>query len=101
MRHAVLAEWLKVRRTSILGSTAVVTVVLSVTAVVVGLHELDRPRRKANIGLYSQVDGFQAILAHSTDFLAIVGLGFAAFALRNRGRVIAHADRRDRGSLIG
>ncbi len=80
MRHAVLAEWLKVRRTSILGSTAVVTVVLSVSAVVVGLHELDRPRRKANIGLYSQVDGFQAILAHSTDFLAIVGLGFAAFA---------------------
>lgn len=80
MRRAVLSEWLKVRRASILGSTAAVTVALSVAAVIVGLHELDRPRRKANIGLYSQVDGFQAILAHSTDFLAIVGLGFAAFA---------------------
>lgn len=80
MRRAVLGEWLKVRRASILGTTAAITVALSVAAVIVGLHELDRPRRKANIGLYSQVDGFQAILAHSTDFLAIVGLGFAAFA---------------------
>jgi ABC-2 type transport system permease protein len=80
MRRAVVSEWLKVRRAGILGTTAAVTIMLSVSAVIVGLHELDRPRRKANVGLYSQVDGFQAILAHSTDFLAIVGLGFAAFA---------------------
>jgi ABC-type transport system involved in multi-copper enzyme maturation permease subunit len=80
MRHALLSEWLKVRRAGILGTTAAITAVLSVTAVIVGLHELDRPRRKANVGLYSQADGIHAILAHSTDFLAIVGLGFAAFA---------------------
>jgi ABC-2 type transport system permease protein len=80
VRGAVLSEWLKVRRTSIIGSVAVATVVLSVAAVLVGLHELDRPRAHANITLYSQTDGFRAILAHSTDFLAIVGLGFAAFA---------------------
>jgi ABC-2 type transport system permease protein len=80
MKGAVLSEWLKVRRLSIIGSVAVATVVLSVAAVLVGLHELDRPRAHANIALYSQTDGFRAILAHSTDFLAIVGLGFAAFA---------------------
>jgi ABC-2 type transport system permease protein len=80
MRGAVLSEWLKLRRAIILGTTAAVTIVLSVSAVIVGLHELDRPRRHANVALYSQTDGFQAILAHSTDFLAIVGLGFAAFA---------------------
>jgi ABC-type transport system involved in multi-copper enzyme maturation permease subunit len=79
-RGAVLSEWLKVRRASILGTTAAVTIALSVAAAIVGLHELDRPRRHANVALYSQTDGFQAILAHSTDFLAIVGLGFAAFA---------------------
>ncbi|HEY6378416.1 MAG TPA: ABC transporter permease [Candidatus Dormibacteraeota bacterium] len=80
MRRAVLSEWLKVRRASILGTTVAVTTILSVAAVIVGLHELDRPRAKANVALYSQTDGFRAILAHSTDFLAIVGLGFAAFA---------------------
>jgi ABC-2 type transport system permease protein len=80
MRRAILSEWLKVRRVSILGTTAIVTVILSVAAAIVGLHELDRPRAKANVTLYSQTDGFRAILAHSTDFLAIVGLGFAAFA---------------------
>ena len=80
MRGAILSEWLKVRRASILVTTAAVTIALSVAAAIVGLHELDRPRRHANVALYSQTDGFQAILAHSTDFLAIVGLGFAAFA---------------------
>ena len=80
MRGAILSEWLKVRRLSILGTTIVTTIVLAAAGAIVGLHELDRPRAKANVTLYSQTDGFRAILAHSTDFLAIVGLGFAAFA---------------------
>ena len=80
MRRAIRSEWLKVRRAEILVTTLVITVVLSVAGAIVGLHELDRPRAKANVALYSQVDGFRAILHHSTDFLAIVGLGFAAFA---------------------
>lgn len=80
MRGAIRSEWLKVRRTEILGTAIVVTLILSVAGVIVGLHELDRPRAHANVTLYSQTSGFRAILAHSTDFLAIVGLGFAAFA---------------------
>jgi ABC-2 type transport system permease protein len=80
MKGAIRSEWLKVRRPSILGTTFVAIVGLSIAAVIVGLHELDRPRAHANIALYSQQDGVRAILAHSTDFLAIVGLGFAAFA---------------------
>ena len=80
MRGAIRSEWLKVRRPGILGTTFVAIVVLSIAAVIVGLHELDRPRAHANIALYSQQDGVRSILAHSTDFLAIVGLGFAAFA---------------------
>jgi ABC-2 type transport system permease protein len=78
--RAMRSEWLKVRRPGIIGTTLVTIVVLSVAAAIVGLHELDRPRAKANVTLYSQSDGFRAILHHSTDFLAIVGLGFAAFA---------------------
>ena len=80
MRGAMRSEWLKIRRPGILGTTAVTIVALSVAAIIVGLHELDRPRAHANVTLYSQTGGFRAILAHSTDFLAIVGLGFAAFA---------------------
>jgi ABC-2 type transport system permease protein len=80
MRRAMRSEWLKVRRPEILVTTFVVTVILSVAGAIVGLHELDRPRAHANVALYSQTDGFSAILRHSTDFLAIVGLGFAAFA---------------------
>jgi ABC-2 type transport system permease protein len=80
MKGAIRSEWLKVRRLEILGTVAVTIVILSVAAAIVGLHELDRPRAKANVTLYSQADGFRAILQHSTDFLAIVGLGFAAFA---------------------
>jgi ABC-2 type transport system permease protein len=80
MRKAIHSEWLKVRRLDIIGGSLAAIVVLSVAAVVLGLHELDRPRAHANIALYSRVDGLHAILAHSTDVLAIFGLGFAAFA---------------------
>ena len=80
MTRAISSEWLKVRRTEILLPAFVVTVILAVTGPIVGLHELDRPRAKANVTLYSQANGFGAILQHSTDFLLIVGLGFAAFA---------------------
>jgi ABC-2 type transport system permease protein len=80
MNGAVRSEWLKVRRPGILWGAALTIVVSAIAAVVVGLHELDRPRAHANINLYSQVDGFRAILQHSTDALTIVGLGFAAFA---------------------
>ena len=80
MRRAVRSEWLKVRRTEILLPAFVITVILAVTGPIVGLHELNRPRARANVGLYSRANGFDAILQHSTDFLLIVGLGFAAFA---------------------
>lgn len=80
MTGAMRSEWLKMRRPAILGTMVVAVVILSVAAVIVGFHELDRPRAHANIALYSQTSGVRAILAHSTDFLAIVGLGFAAFS---------------------
>ena len=81
--RSLKSDWLKFRRPIILGSTAAFLIIGSVAAVIVGLHELNRPRAHANIALYSQVDGVRSILYHSTDVFAILGIGFAAFSFAN------------------
>lgn len=76
MTRSFASEWLKLRRPGVLLTSMAGTVGFSVLGIVFGLR-----RPELRTAVYAQYDGFVQLMSRATDFLGIVALGIAAFAL--------------------
>ena len=81
MLRSFRSEWLKLRRPTVLLSGLFGITAFSVIGVLIGLRRVSPLNASLNPTLLSQSDGFVRMMSNASEFLGIVALGIAAFAV--------------------
>ena len=80
MIRSFRSEWIKLRRPGVLLGGAGTLVVFSVLGVVLGMRRIGR-EPGLSVAALSQHDGFATLLSNGAQFIGIVAVGIAAFAV--------------------